>query len=432
MLNSYEELLSYISGLEIIDTHEHLPAFERTRNRDTDVLGEYLSHYYNRDLVSAGMPESELSRLADPCIDIMEKWNAVEPYWKICCHTGYGQSLEIAARDIYGIDRVDGSTIQELDGRFRQGHMEQHFRKVLKDMCKIKVSILDIELDSIDFESEGPDAEYYVKTNRIDRLVYPRTHADILVLEKLYGKRIAAFDDYLGACAAAIESFASQSRILKCALAYERDLNFERTPYHEAEEAFLSLFEPSYYCTIALPKDRPLHAGSSFQNYVMHYLLSIAQEKEMVLQIHTGIQEGNGNLLCNSKPTLLNNLFMDYPGLQFDVFHIGYPYQSELGVFAKWYPNVWVDMCWAHIVSPVAARQTLDEWLEVVPYNKILGFGGDYLFVDGVYGHLCLARKNIALTLSGRVDSGFIDIEEAKLIARSILYLNPAKVYGIV
>lgn len=50
-------------------------------------------------------------------------------------------------------------------------------------------------------------------------------------------------------------------------------------------------------------------------------------------------------------------------------------------------------MCWAHIVPPVASRNILSEWLEFLPYNKINGFGGDYCFVDGVYGHQYIARR---------------------------------------
>lgn len=431
MEKSYEEILDYIIGLEIIDTHEHLPAFERSRDRDTDVLGEYLLHYFNRDLISAGLPEDEMPTLVSPAVDVLEKWRIVEPYWEMCRYTGYGQSLEFAAKGVYDIGRIDAETILELNERFLKGLQARHFRKVLKDLCKIKVSVLDIVPGGVDDVCDEPDREFFVKTNRIDRLVYPKTHEDILFLERRHGKHIASFTDYLDACAATMEFFASQSCILKCALAYERSLRFERTSWREAEEAFLSLFQPSYYDRIALPENRPLCAGIAFQDYVMHHLLDIAQEKKMALQIHTGIQEGNGNLLRNSNPTLLNNLFLDYPGIKFDVFHIGYPYQRELGVLAKWFPNVWVDMCWSHIISPVAARHALDEWLEMVPFNKILGFGGDYLFVDGVYGHLRIARDNIALTLAGRVDSGFMGMEEAKLVASSLLCANPAHVYGL-
>jgi hypothetical protein len=42
----------------------------------------------------------------------------------------------------------------------------------------------------------------------------------------------------------------------------------------------------------------------------------------------------------------------------------------------------------------------LVEWLDTVPANKISAFGGDYIFVDGVYGHQYLARQNVARALA--------------------------------
>ena len=68
----------------------------------------------------------------------------------------------------------------------------------------------------------------------------------------------------------------------------------------------------------------------------------------------------------------MNNLFFLYPRVKFDLFHISYPYQGELSVLAKLFPNVYVDFCWAHIVSPSVSRRTLHEFLEMVPVNKIL------------------------------------------------------------
>ena len=39
----FDEIYSYVKDLEIIDTHEHLPAFEHLREKDTDILKEYLT-----------------------------------------------------------------------------------------------------------------------------------------------------------------------------------------------------------------------------------------------------------------------------------------------------------------------------------------------------------------------------------------------------
>ncbi|MHB8278438.1 MAG: amidohydrolase family protein, partial [Candidatus Humimicrobiaceae bacterium] len=95
-------------------THEHLPSFEADRERDTDVLKEYLSHYFSCDLISAGFSKSDYKKIIESKLPIMEKWKLVEPYWEVSKYTGYGRSLEIAAKGIYGIDGISKSTIEEL------------------------------------------------------------------------------------------------------------------------------------------------------------------------------------------------------------------------------------------------------------------------------------------------------------------------------
>ena len=110
----YNEILDYIKKLEIIDTHEHLPSFEADREIDTDVLKEYLTHYFSCDLISAGLPKSDYKKIIESKLPIIEKWKLVEPYWEVSKYTGYGRSLEIAAKEIYGIDGISKSTITSI------------------------------------------------------------------------------------------------------------------------------------------------------------------------------------------------------------------------------------------------------------------------------------------------------------------------------
>jgi hypothetical protein len=88
-------------------------------------------------------------------------------------------------------------------------------------------------------------------------------------------------------------------------------------------------------------------------------------------------------------------------------------------------------MCWGHIISPEAARRGLVEWLDVVPANKISAFGGDYCFVDGIYGHQYLARHNVAAALAQKVADGSFDLARAKEIARWVLVDNPVRLFGL-
>ena len=64
--------------------------------------------------------------------------------------------------------------------------------------------------------------------------------------------------------------------------------------------------------------------------------------------------------------------------------------------------------------------------------NKIIGFGADYTFqVEKVYGHLVMARENIAHVLASRIEEGLMDNAEAILIARKWLLDNPRVLYGL-
>ncbi|MCH1982425.1 amidohydrolase family protein [Ruminococcus sp. OA3] len=417
-----QEIYDYVKQLQMIDTHEHLPAYEHMREKN-DVITEFLAHYFNVDLVSAGMSGKECAALKGSSLNILEKWEVLKPYWEVCRHTGYGQSLQIAAREIYGIDSICAETIEALDAAYQKGFDGNHYRTVLKEKSKIKVSILDTWGD------EGFDREYFITANRIDTLIQPRTGKDMLELEQAAGVCISSFEDYLSACEIRLNQYDKVSHILKLGIAYSRSLDFLPATRAEAEAAFLKLLrsgggyidkeEQIYYCDPVLT------------NYLFRFITGLAQEKGMVMQIHTGIQEGNGNILSNSRPSHLNEIFLEYPKMKFDLFHIGYPYQSELGALCKMFPNVFVDMCWAHIVSPVAARQILDEWLELFSFSKISGFGGDYMLIDGVYGHQFMARNNIARVLSGKVEEGLMDTEQACRIGKALLYDNPARIFGI-
>ena len=72
----------------------------------------------------------------------------------------------------------------------------------------------------------------------------------------------------------------------------------------------------------------------------MHYVLELANQRQLVYQFHTGLQEGIGNHISWSDPTLMTNLFLEYPDVRFDLFHIAYPFHQKLSALAKNFANV--------------------------------------------------------------------------------------------
>ncbi|MFW6271080.1 MAG: amidohydrolase family protein [Bacillota bacterium] len=417
-----QELFEYIKNLKIIDTHEHLPAAEDKRDRDTDVLREYLAHYFSRDLISAGLKKDDYEKVMGRELSIREKWELVEPYWDVCRNTGYGRSLDIAVNELYNIEEINGSTINKLNDKFQKTlKQDNHFEKVLKEKCNIEISLLDGEFDS--------DEKFFRNVVRLDHFIYPQTGDTINQVEKNSGIKISSFEDWLQACRNFLQEMLDKGAVgLKSGLAYERSLNYERVSRDQAEQAFLKILEnkisPDWGNQHFTPEKK-------FQDYMMHYILNLANKKHLTVQIHTGLQEGSGNMLTNSEPSLLNNLFIQYPDIKFDIFHIGYPYYRVLSALAKMFPNVYIDMCWAHIISPEAARDALSEYLDSVPANKISAFGGDYVFVDGVYGHQYLARQNVALVLTQKIDQGIMNLKRAKKIAEMLFYDNPKNIFQL-
>ena len=78
------------------------------------------------------------------------------------------------------------------------------------------------------------------------------------------------------------------------------------------------------------------------------------------------------------------------------------------------------------------ARNGLDEWLDMVPANKIIGFGGDtFLWIEWTIGDLIQARENIAAVLAKRVREGIFTEDYAIEVARMLLFDNPRDLYEL-
>lgn len=422
----YEEILRHTKSLPVIDTHEHLPPRESGREQNTDVLKEYLTHYFDRDLISAGLSQDDYVRVIDHSRPLKERWALVEPLWEMCRYTGYGQSLRRSVKGLYGIDDISGTTIEKLNDYFQEGlRSEDHFNYVLQKKCGIRKSLIIVREQDLSHDEELFEAVY-----QVDHLIAPKNEDDINRVQQDSGIDINSFEDWLVASEILMkDALVNGAVAFKTGLAYERSLHYDLTTRHKAEKGFLKTFgiirnQPDGTKPVFL-------VGKSFQDYMMHFVLRFADENRLVVQFHTGLQEGSGNLVSNSHPVLLSNLILQYRKVKFDLFHIGYPYQHVMGTLAKNNPNVYIDMCWAHMISPTVCRQVLAEWIDTVPLNKISAFGGDYAFVDGVYGHLQMARENVSSVLADKVGEGLFPIEKAKEIARLFFCDNPRNLFDL-
>ena len=96
------------------------------------------------------------------------------------------------------------------------------------------------------------------------------------------------------------------------------------------------------------------------------------------------------------------------------------------------YPNVRLNLVWCYQISPYMTEQFLGEWIDMVPVNKIIAYGGDAC--DGPeksVGALALARETIARVLAVRIERKQMTESRAMDICRAWLYENPKRIYNL-
>ncbi len=416
---AYERILPHVMNLPIIDTHEHLPAKEERRDQNGDLFIEFMRHYFNRDLISAGMNSKDMERVMNKEGTVMERWKLLEPHWQASRFTGYARALALAARDIYDVPHIAADTIETLYARFEEGMKPGHYELVLKEKSNIVISLLDSDPNC--------DKRYFRSVFRLEQFLFPFS-ADA-IQEASGGQVPRTFPDWLDLCTHAVDREVSNGCVaFKIGMAYFRPLSVGPATYQEAEACFQKFSDTLHYPDW---QGKPITRTRAYEDYMLHHVIRRVTHHNLPVQIHTGLQEGNGNMLPNADPLKLNNLFLEYPGTRFVLMHIGYPWHIQMTALAKNFPNVFLDMCWSHIISPNASVQALNEWLDAVPMNKICAFGGDYALIDGVYGHQLMARENIARSLADKMALGVMNENDAQEVARRLFLDNPYAIFGL-
>jgi len=166
--------------------------------------------------------------------------------------------------------------------------------------------------------------------------------------------------------------------------------------------------------------------------WMAHKGLELAPEYGLAVAIHCGLVWCCWNDFRVLNPLRLIPLLIRYKDTTFDLYHAGIPWVREIGVMGNQYPNVHLNLVWCHQISPYMTEHMLNEWIDLVPINKITGFAGDN--VDGpekTVGVLVLARENIARALARRLKRGQISESRAVDIARAWLYDNPKRIYNL-
>jgi len=408
---------NYVNKIKLIDTHEHLITEEERIQKADQLDFTYLfSHYANEDLISASNMRGIMNIVFSNDFPLEERWELFYPFFKEMRNTAYARAVLLAAKDLYGVKDLNEDSYVSLSEQIRENSKPGLYEWILKEKSGIELSI-------VDGGHRRYDTLFYRHVERFDQFIQVSSKTEIIQLGSEYDIHVNSLDDYISALRLAFEAGVDYNMVaVKSGLAYQRILKYNNTSRERASNIFSALFREE-----ALTADEI----KALQDFMMHRVLDLANEFDLPVQIHTGLQAGNGNDITNSNPTHLINLFMEYPEVNFCLFHSSYPYGGELSVLAKNFPNVFIDMCWTPVISPAYSIRYLDEWLETVPANKIMLFGGDYSVVELVYAHSVFARRVLTRVLCDKVRSGYFSEEEALDIAEKLLRKNALEIFKL-
>ena len=412
-----QRIKNHIDTLKVVDTHEHLinPAgVPKSGMFDFMLL---FHHYADDDIKSAGMSKAVFEQLLTDSLTTLQKWEVMRPYWEASFNTAYNRVVLLTANRLFGINQIDETTVEKLSAKIQESYKTDWYKTVLQDKCGIEFIINDSE------DRSFGDTSVFRYTQRFN---YNRlcSKNDIERLAQKNGLKIQSLDDLVNSLHFEFENTAGNGYVtIKTSDAYFRSLYYEDVDKETAENVFKMILNSE--TTLPFEKVKPL------ADYMMHRMLDLALKYDKPVQVHTGLQAGDGNYIENSNPTLLANLFDKYRDVRFILFHGGYPFGSELASLAKNFRHVYIDLCWLYIISPSYAERYLHEWLETVPAGKIMAFGGDYHNAENVYGHLLFAREIVTRVLTEKVREHYFSEEEAIKIASMIFHDNAVRVFGL-
>lgn len=404
-----ERLISAMEDMMIIDAHEHLPPEHVRTSSKVDALTLF-SHYTRTDLITSGMSPQDYEFIINSEKPLDDRWKVFRQYLDNIRYGSYARPAFIAAKEFYGFDDISDETYKELSERMQAQNTPGIYHRILRGKCKIRVALT--QAGRTDY-----DGDLLVPLMPLDTYVNVWKAEDVAKRADELKVKVNNLGDYMELMKKGIAKWKSEG-----AVGLKTSARPNINPSQKiAEEMFTKLMAGEN------PRAN-MTSGDHLTDFLWNYAMDVAGELDMVVAVHAGMW-GDFRTL-DSKHMI--SVFPRHPNTRFDLYHLGMPSVRDTIVIGKNNANVWLNLCWCHIISQQMACSGLDECLDMVPINKIIGFGGDYSRpVEKVYGHLLMAREDIAYVLGRRVDRGLMGIDEAIAIAKKLLWDNPRTLYKL-
>jgi len=411
-----EELLEAMREIRTIDCHSHTCLKSEYYKAGQRNLFNLMS-YYDREIQAATGKSS--GQLYEGAKSDAERWERLKPVIERTHNTSYWRHNVVMYREIFDMEDEDvtDSNWEDLNETIKRKSVDPNwYHHVTDDVCKVATQIRNVPW----FQDWEP--EYFTAVLRMEPALQLHSKGTRESLEKHLDRSFDSLKSIKQGLADLTQEYKDRGSVgIKLAHAYGRTLASDNVPEDVAANIFA----------------KALGGGSlsgsevkQLQDHIIFFLAGMAGEMDQVFQIHTGVQTTWG-VIPNSNPILLLPLIHANKSTRFDLFHAGYPYSREIGMLGKHAPNVWLNMCWMYVITMEGSRQSLNEWIDLVPGDRLLGFGSDVGWPEFIYGHLVMGRSCIADILAQKVERDFISKVVALDLVKKMLRDNAIKLYKL-
>ena len=415
MANAFREcLLEKMQAIRTVDCHSHTQLRRDYEQADPDLFS--LMSYFDREIQAlAGKPGGPYA----DCGSDAERWEVLRGVLDRARNTSYWRHNLVVYRELFDFtdeELTDGNWSALNDCIKERTKQPDWYDHVTNEVCGLETQIRNIPW----FEDWEP--EYFTAILRMEEALNLADEKTRDRLAEHTGRAISDLHTAKMALIKLVEGYVERgARGIKLAHAYGRTLHSEDVPEAAAAEVFARALE-----------GEPLSAADTkaLQDHIIFFLARLAGEMDQVFQIHTGVQAAWGRV-PDSDPLKLLPLIHAHKQTRFDLFHAGYPYSREIGMLGKHCPNVWLNMCWMYVITMEGSRQSLSEWIDLVPGHRLLGFGSDVGWPEMIWGHLVMARSCLADVLAQKVERDFLSEEAALSLVRMMLRENAMELYGL-
>lgn len=325
--------------------------------------------------------------------------------------------LERALQRMYSINQpLNEDTWDIFDAAVRRADAaDKHFSR-LRGVCGYEHIIEDSYWN---YGDNLGDAELFTPTFRINIFMngFDRTFVDQdrYCITKFFPEPVCDIGEYVEKMRAIITQKHRQGCVsLKCAIAYERGLNFYPVSAADAQIALTTARENLTKKNI-----------DDFQSYIFYRLCEIAAAEDIPFQIHTGLGQ-----IEKTRALYLARAIKDNPNTNFVLFHLSFPYVDDVLSLGHNFDNVYPDICWVPLLSTHTAIDALHRLLDSVNADKLC-WGCDTWTAEESYGAVLAMAYALSEALSARIEAGFMTLERAKELCRMILHDNAARIYRL-